>query len=169
MDAVTYPQVEVITFLNEHFECLKINEKSPSKLEMELMRSQKFLWSPAFIFTDHLGNEMRKMVGFRNPVELLAEASMALGKVNLLHSKPAIAGDWFERAHQLSTEYETAPEALYWLAIARFRAAKGNKDILWEIWERLRKEFPSSKWAASADCKDFAPELYRKPALRTTE
>ena len=154
---MTYPQKEVTSFLNENFECVQINQNSASDAEKQFMLAHRLLWSPGLVFLDYRGHLIRTSIGFRLPSELIAESSMALGKISLLHLKPVDANNWFQYAHQVASEYEAAAESLYWSAIALMRTPDGNVDSLWAVWEQLREQYPKSKWATSADCRDYPP------------
>ncbi len=149
MGAVTYQSTEVQEFLNANFVCYKLNVHDSDHPDRTLLRDFRLLWEPGFVFLDHRGVELRRQVGFLPPNEFIAEASMALGKNDLLHGRYQRSLSHFQEARSISNS--SAPEAIYWAGIATLRLAGGDKEQLRVAWEPLRERFPTSAWWAKAD------------------
>lgn len=157
MDAVTYPTGKVVQLLNESFVCFSVDTARPGEDGKRLLRAYRLLWSPGFVFTDHRGTEVRRVIGYRPPDDFMAELNVVLGLVDLLHGRNAEAADRFHAAAASAPAAETAPEALYWAAVGAFRRDGRDKDALRRAWDELAARYPESVWSRAADIWDAVP------------
>jgi TolA-binding protein len=142
MDAVTYPNDEVATFLEEHAVCYKpqVDENKG------LARRYGVAWTPGLCWLDGDGNLWHQNVGFFEPHEFLAEFLFGCARV------AAGRGDWkaarasFEEVAERWPESFAAPAALYWAGVAGMKDT-GETEALLASWKKLRKQHPRDSWA----------------------
>jgi hypothetical protein len=157
MDTVTYPTPAVEDLLRERFVCYSINEGQPTREDAELMRRCRLLWSPGMVFFEPRGAELRRFVGYRPADEFVAELHLVLGLNDMLYRRFEAAAQAFAAAALDFGEHEGAAEALYWRAIALYRAEGRNYDVLRRHWNEIRERFPDSTWWPRADVWDARP------------
>ncbi len=139
---MTYPDPAVEAFLSEHFAAARFDYS----VEKDLARELGAVWTPTLLFYDPGGRERHRVVGWLPPVEMLAQAELALGKIHFAAGRYADAEPRFaavvERGHP-----ETAPEAQYFFGACRYRQEKGPEGLR-AAWTTLRERWPASPWAA---------------------
>lgn len=145
MDAVTYPQPRVASFLNEAFVPVKVNFKEEAARAQELGA----IWTPTFQFRTADGQLVRSTVGYLAPEAFLTELAIGRGQVALAERRYADAEAAFRQAVEEFPESPATPEALYWYGVAQYRAS-GKLDGLKETWNRLLDRYPTSTWAQRA-------------------
>jgi hypothetical protein len=143
MDAVTYPDPEVERYLLSHFVPVQFNVVD----QPEVMDRFNTPWTPTLIVLDSEGRQHRRAQGYHDPKRLVAE--LALGWL-----VAAINQRDFPEAHRRSQEALSCteddpyryPEAVYWSAVAVYKAT-GDANQLLAGWNRLLDEMPESEWA----------------------
>lgn len=157
MDAVTYPSPQVDELLGERFVCHVVNTKAPTPEGRDLLRRFRLQWEPGLLFFDGRGNELRRVVGYRSPSRFVAELRLALAKRELLYREFKSALEHLDEARAAAPRAETAPEALFWAGIVRYRIAGGDKGVLEQAWSELERDYPDSRWWDAADVLDATP------------
>jgi hypothetical protein len=144
MDTVTYPNESVAAYLNEHFVCAKFNTAQPEAVK-EVTRQFRALWTPTFVFLDHHGIEVRRVVGYLPPEEFLPELEMARANALLLNGKAGEAFTLFRHVAEQHGGAAVAPEALYYAGVAGYRR-DGTPTELQAQWTILKEQHPDSTW-----------------------
>ena len=155
MGAVTYPDPAVSAFVNRHLVAFQVNTEQTTAETRELLRTYRLLWEPGFVILDWRGSELRRMVGYLEPADFIAELRVALGLAALNGRRNSEALAHFEAAADGEPPARPAPEALYWAGIAAYRVAGNDLDTLEERWELLRRRYPDSTWWGRADVFDM--------------
>jgi hypothetical protein len=147
MGAVTYPDPDVERTIEEHFIPVQFNVVE----QPEVMDRFNSAWTPTLIVQDAEGREHRRAEGYHDPKRFLGEMSLAWLKAAINRRDFAAARDR-ARATLEMTHGDPArePEALYWAAVARYKASNDPKNLI-EGWNRLLDEFPQSEWARRAE------------------
>jgi hypothetical protein len=107
-------------------------------------RTYNVLWTPTIGFMDRNGALHYQSPGFLPPVDFLS--MMRIGKARCLMP--------WTRSREAAAELEVAidgggafaPEALYWLGVARFLERRETTGM-GLAWNRLTAEYPDSPWA----------------------
>lgn len=144
-DAVTYRDPAVISFVSTHFVPLKYNTHAVDSNFRVLSGQNAFLWTPTLAVLGAKGREVRRMVGYLTPADLLAELRLALGLVELHRSRPGLARGWFEEVLKEPVTH-VAPESLYWLGVAAYYENGRSFDALSVHWKALGQRWPESTW-----------------------
>src|SRR6476660_2936299 len=127
MGTVTYPNLEVESFLNAHFVPVQFNiETDPGAMERFTSH-----WTPTLIVQDAEGKEHRRSQGYLDPKRFLAE--MALARIMAavdrrdFRTAAALAGP----AQRLAEGDPTRePEALYWSSVTAYKDANDPNLLL---------------------------------------
>ncbi|MEW6428082.1 MAG: hypothetical protein AB1568_08635 [Thermodesulfobacteriota bacterium] len=144
MDAVTYPNAEVIAFLNENFIPLRVAHDAKPLSEQFHVK-----WTPLLVTLDPLGGEHHRTVGFLAPAELIQSLLLGLGKRWFDGDRFAEALDCFDRLLAGYPEGDGAAEAMYLQGVSRYKQSH-DPQALKETHERLEEKHPGSEWTKRA-------------------
>jgi hypothetical protein len=147
MGAVTYPDPKVARMIADHFVPVQFDVVA----EPEVMDRYNTPWTPTLIVEDANGKEHRRSQGYLDAPRFLAEMSMAW-------LKEAIDRRDYEEARRRSSEAleQTkgdpfrGPEAIYWSAVAAYKAGNDPQKLM-SGWNRLLDAFPTSEWAKKVE------------------
>jgi len=153
MDAVTYPDARVASFLDDNFNSIRVNMKEPQEAMRDLLRAVKPPWGPTFVFLGARRVELRRYVGWLAPNEFIAELNVALGMNDLIRRRFEEAYAHFRASCVDELRNGIAPEALFWAGAAKYKI--GGKPALREVWDELVARFPDSTYARRADVWDM--------------
>jgi len=144
LDAVTYPQPSVASFITEHFVAARLLLNHSE--DQTHFRTHRVIWTPTIVIADRRG------VGhYQSPGYLPPELFLSMLRVGLARAQIAWA-HYDEAAAQLAAVADDqasalAPEALYWLGVAWYLQTRRRAPMM-RAWNRLRQEHPASIWAA---------------------
>ncbi len=144
MDAVTYPDGKVISFINDSMIPLQVQfDAQPLSTDFNVK------WTPTLITLDTEGKEHHRTVGFLSPEELISSLLLGMGK-------SCLETDRFDEAltklEKLLAEYpksDSVPEAIYWRGVCRYKATDDPRPLK-EAYEQLKAEHTSSQWTKRA-------------------
>jgi len=144
MDAVTYPDEKVSSFINDNMIPLQVRfDAQPLSTVFNIK------WTPTLITLDANGKEHHRTVGFLAPEELIPSLLLGMGKSYM-------EMDQFDKAlakiEKLLSEYpksDSVPEALYWRGVCSYKATDDTVPLK-EAYEQLKAEHASSEWTKRA-------------------
>lgn len=144
MDAVTYPDKNVIEFITKNIIPLRV----PYNLE-PLATDFTIKWTPTLVVLDKNGKEHYRTVGFLPPEEFIPSLLLGIAKVHfeLDQFKDAISN--LEKILKDYPKSGAAPEAVYLHGVSNFKTTHERKPLK-QAYERLTKEYPQSEWAKRA-------------------
>jgi tetratricopeptide (TPR) repeat protein len=145
MDAVTYPNEAVASFISDSVIPLRVAHNHPTL-------SQQFgiKWTPTLITLDSEGQEHHRTVGFLAPDELIPSILLGMGKCFFETDRFAEALSVFEKLLANSPKSDSAPEAVFLRGVAQYKNTKNPKPLR-EAYDRLTAVYPQSEWARRAD------------------
>ncbi|MGO9571386.1 MAG: tetratricopeptide repeat protein [Desulfomonilaceae bacterium] len=144
MDAVTYPNKAVIDFINANMISVRVpHDQKP------LAEDFKVKWTPTLITLDVDGTERQRTVGFLPPEELVPSLMSGIGKAHLERGEFAQAISRFERLVSKYPKSGAAPEAVFFLGVARFQSTHDPK-FLRKAYDQLAAQYPQSEWKTRA-------------------
>jgi hypothetical protein len=147
MGTVTYPNAEVEQFIEQHLVPVQFNVVE----QPEAMEQFNSTWTPTLIVQDAEGREHRRSQGYLDAPRFLAEMSLAWLKDAVDRGDFATARDRASEAlARTKGDPEREPEALYWAAVAGYKASEDPQNLI-NGWNRLLQEFPRSEWAKRAE------------------
>jgi hypothetical protein len=142
LDTVTYPDARVTEFVSRNFVGTKVDFPNAPEAAKRLRVS----WTPTILVLDPEGTEHHRFVGFLPPPDYLAQVTLGLGKSELDRGNHGAAAERFAAVVSGYPESEAAPEALYFLGVAKYRQTKDPSHLKTE-WTKLREKYGSSEWA----------------------
>lgn len=143
MDAVSYPNATVQSFINAQLVPLRIKSDDP------LANQFGIKWTPSLITLDNTGKEHYRTVGFIAPEELIP--SLLLGQAKVCFNQD----QYPEALRHLTTicqEYgdsAAAPEAIFLRGVNLYKNTK-NAAPLKEAYQTLLTKYPKSEWTQRA-------------------
>lgn len=142
---MTYPDPKVADFVAQHFVPVKLDIRTATDAAKRL----KVSWTPTLVLRDAEGEERHRFVGFLPPAEFVAHLTLGLGKSDFERGNFPAAAERFAAVVRGCPACEAAPEAQYFLGVAKY---KQTKDVapLKEEWKRLTEKYASSDWAKKA-------------------
>ena len=118
MDAVTYPQPAVVTFINENIIPVRVRfDAQPLAAQFNVQ------WTPTLVTVGSDGKEHHRTVGFLPPEELVPSLLLGAAKCAFDAGDMDRAVKNLERLLATYPKSSCAPEAVYLHGVSRFKAA----------------------------------------------
>jgi len=144
MDAVTYPDKKVSQFITENMIAVRIaHDQQPYATNF------KIRWTPTLIVLDWEGHEVFRSVGYLPPEDMVPALMLGVGKVHFVRSQHGGAISVFSDLLERYPKSDQAPEALFFLGVARFKNTNDPK-ALQQLYEELSRRYPDSEWTKKA-------------------
>ena len=144
MDAVTYPNLDVIQFIQGHV--VPVRLPFDAKPEADNFNVK---WTPTLIILDHDGGEHHRTTGFLAPEELLPMILLGIGKTHFEREAFTEAITSLDTLLKDYPKSDSAPEAIYYGAVSRYKSTHKAQPLK-EGYEKLQAEYPSSEWTKRA-------------------
>jgi TolA-binding protein len=106
----------------------------------------KAKWTPTLALLDSEGNEQYRIEGFLPADKLLARLQLGVAKAAFQRGQFADAEKHFRTVHEQYPDSEAAPEAIYWGAVAAYKAT-GSFQSMGPAGKLLQEKYPQSEWA----------------------
>lgn len=143
MGAVTYPQAEVVEFVEQNLVPLQVLSDAPLAKEFNLQ------WTPTLIVLDPDGKEHHRAIGFLPPEELIPMLTLGIGKSHFDRQQFDKAISTLEKLLAQYPKSDAAPEAVYLLGVSRFKSTHDPKPLK-QAYERLSSQYAASEWTKRA-------------------
>ncbi len=142
MDAVTYPNEDVIAFLSENVVAYKpkIDEHE------DLAKQFGVVWTPGLVWLTSSGQAAHSNIGYFDPDEFLAESTLGTGHAAALSEDWEQAREHFATVSRRWPKSHAAAAGIYWEGVAGKRAS-GDAAPLLEAWNRLLADHKGDAWA----------------------
>jgi tetratricopeptide (TPR) repeat protein len=144
MDAVTYPDAQVIQFVETNV--VPVRLAFDAKPESD---DFKVKWTPTLIVLDTEGEEHHRTTGFLGPEELIPMIMLGMGKIKFDREVFSEALDDLNKLLEQYPKSDSAPEAIYYRGVSGYKHTH-DAEPLKEAYERLQGDYPSSEWAKRA-------------------
>lgn len=144
MDAVTYPEAQVVDFINNNMIPLRVRfDAQPLASVFEVK------WTPTLITLDPGGKEYHRTVGFLDASELVASLLLGIAKAHFAKDEFEAALETLGRLISDYADSEAAAEAIYLNGVSGYKSSSDPKKLR-EAYERLKSEYPASEWTKRA-------------------
>ena len=107
------------------------------------------VWTPSVLLLDSEGKERVRLEGYLPNDDFMAALEGGLGRIAFVHKKYADAERWYGDVVTRFGHSHSAPGAMYWRAVARYKATSDH-TVLGKVAEELRNRYPASVWASKA-------------------
>ncbi len=144
MDAVTYPDPKVVTFVTENVIPLRVPHNA-----QPLAANFNVKWTPNLIVLDFEGKEHHRVVGFLPPDQFIPFLLLGMAKCYFDTDQ---FDDALRNLEKLLADYpesDSAPEAIYLQGVCRYKSTHDAKPLK-EAQEKLATQYPSSEWTKRA-------------------
>jgi len=144
MDAVTYPENNVIEFINQKLVPLRVAFDS-----QPLASDFNVKWTPVLAILDQEGSAHQRTLGFFPPEEFVPSLMLGIAKVHFDHDQLDKA---LPTLHALQADYPKSaaiPEAIFFEGVSRFKQGQDPK-MLKDAYEQLQADYPTSEWTQRA-------------------
>jgi hypothetical protein len=101
------------------------------------------------LLLDSDGKERVRLEGYLPNTDFIAALECGLGRIAFVHKNYADAERWYDDVVTRFSQSHSAPGAMYWRAVARYKATNDH-TVLGKVAEELRSTYPSSVWASKA-------------------
>jgi len=135
----------VASFIEENFLPVKIHIKENPK-GFERFGAQ---WTPTIIIADSTGTERYRFEGYLPAEDFLAQLELGLAKTAFANNRFDEAERWFRDVVARYPDSDTAPEALYWAGVSKYKASN-DPARLKETAKAFQSQYPESSWAKKA-------------------
>jgi tetratricopeptide (TPR) repeat protein len=144
MDVVTYPNAEVVKFIQENTIPLRVPfDAKPLSSEFNIK------WTPTLIVLDPDGKERHRIVGFVSADELIPSLLLGMGKSYFEQDRFSEALLSIEKLLREYPKSSAAPEGIYLRGVCRYKSTNNPKPLK-EAYEQLKDQYPESEWTKRA-------------------
>jgi tetratricopeptide (TPR) repeat protein len=144
MDAVTYPNENVIEFIQQNMIPLRVTfDAQPLATDFNLK------WTPTLIALDADGKEHQRTVGFLPPEELIPSLLLGIAKSYFDRERFSEALSTLDKLIKDYPNSDSVPEALYLQGVSKYKSTHNPKPLK-EAYEQLQAKYPSSEWTKRA-------------------
>ncbi len=144
MDAVTYPDPNVIDFISSNMIALRVptdNKRLAIKFNIT--------WTPTLVIFDSRGREHRRTVGFLPPEELIPSLLLGIAQSHFELERFAESLKYLDHLLMDYPDSKVAPEAIYLKGACSYKDTH-NPGLLKEAYKELSAVFPQSEWTQRA-------------------
>jgi hypothetical protein len=142
MDTATYPDPAVAAVLAECAVPVRIDVFK----DRERAKAHRAIWTPMTVFLDADGREHHRALGFHPPRDFAALVLLASGLASFAGGKTDAALPRFDRIAAEFADTESAPEAIYFRGVCRFKRSKDTRPI-YDACREIVERYPNHFWA----------------------
>lgn len=149
---MTYPFIPVREVLLEY--AVPIQLDNSDSTNNTRLHSLHHIWTPDLRVFNYNGDELYRWDGFLPPAEFVARMLCGFAMAELRSKRFERAERLYERVlREYSTSY-AAPEAQYYLGVARYRRDHESDELPIQ-WAQLRARYPTSEYRVKQSFKEF--------------
>jgi tetratricopeptide (TPR) repeat protein len=144
-----WPDERVARFVAENFIPARVHVKDDAALFQKYGEKYAAQWTPTILELDPEGVERHRIEGFLPADDFLGQLMLGLGKIYFQEQKWADAQKTFRKVYEELPESDAAPEALYWVGVARYKET-GDPTALKETARAFSTRYTDTSWAKKA-------------------
>lgn len=141
MDAVTYPNITVINYINNNLIPLRIHHEEQPYADQFMVK-----WTPSLFLLDSSGRSHHQAIGFFPPDELVPFLQLGQAKQAFNNDSLDEAAEIIDNLLIESSGSGSAPEAVFLRGVSRFKK-NHDKSFLKDVYRILKFDYPNSSWA----------------------
>ena len=137
-------------------------EKSFIPLQIDFNKNKALVnrfsvkWTPTIIVLDVNGDEHHRFIGFLPPEDFIGQIVLGKGKAEFDLENFEQAIQCFQELLVRYPKTDAAPEAQYYLGVAKYKASHDPKELKSNL-EILQREYPNSEWSKKAQVYALIP------------
>ena len=144
-----YPDERVARFVSDNFIPARIHVRDQAEDYKRFGERYGVQWTPTTLELDPTGVERHRIEGFLPTEDFLAQLMLGLAHAAFKREDWSDAERRFREIVDRFPNAESAPEALYWAGVARYKGS-GKPDALGETARAFSNRYQSSSWAKKA-------------------
>jgi hypothetical protein len=152
-----YTDPRVASFINENFVPVRVHTRTQANEYKRLGARFSAQWTPTILLIDGSGEERHRIEGSLPADDFLAQLMLGLGHSAFARSAFDEAERWSRQVVDDFPNTESAPEALYWAGVSKYKAS-GNPAPLAETAAQFANRYQDTSWAKKAS-------VWAKPAV----
>ena len=106
-------------------------------------------WTPTVLIVDPDGQERHRIEGFLPADDFVAQLTLGLAQAEFARGRFAEAEPIFRRVADTYPKTESAPEALYWAGVSRYKATN-DAGALVDTARAFSQRYTDTSWAKKA-------------------
>jgi tetratricopeptide (TPR) repeat protein len=144
-----YADPKVARFIDQHFIPVRVHVREQADAFKQLGARYSAQWTPTILIVDEGGEERYRIEGFLPTNDFLAHLKLGLGRAAFARSDFDEAQRWFREVVDEQPDSEVAPEALYWIGVAKYKAT-GDAAALADTYKQFQTRYKDTSWATKA-------------------
>ena len=144
-----YPDERVSRFVTENFVPTRINVRQQPNDWAKYGERYGVQWTPTTVIVDPSAEERHRIEGFLPIEDFLPQLALGLAKSAFARQQFADAERRFREIVERFPSSDSAPEALYWAGVSRYKATN-DAAALAQTAEAFTKRYQESTWAKKA-------------------
>lgn len=141
-----YSSPRVAQFIGDHFVPVRIHVREHAADWKRLGERFGVEWTPTILIVAPTGEERHRIEGFLPVDDFLAQVALGLAKAAFSSGQFADAEQRFRRVVEEYPSTESAPEALYWAGVARYKATS-DAAALGDTARAFKERYQDTSWA----------------------
>jgi hypothetical protein len=144
-----YSDPRVVEFIQQHFTPVRVHVRDNADEFKRLGSRFNAQWTPTTLIVDGGGEERHRIEGFLPADDFLAQLTLGLAHSAFARGKFTDAEPLFRSVVDKYPGTDTAPEALYWAGVSRY---KGTSDAsaLADTARAFSERYADTSWAKKA-------------------
>jgi hypothetical protein len=144
-----YSDPRVIEFIQQHFTPVRVHVRENADEFKRLGSRFNAQWTPTALIVDGEGHERHRIEGFLPADDFLAQLSLGLAHSAFARGSFKEAEPLFRDVVEKYPNTESAPEALYWAGVSRYKGS-GDAAALGETAQAFLTRYTGTSWAKKA-------------------
>jgi hypothetical protein len=144
-----YPDERVVKLVQDNFIPARVHVKEQPEDFRRLGQRYNAQWTPTLLIIDPEGTERHRVEGFLPVEDILAQLTLGLAHSAFARQRWDEAERRFREVVDRFPNTESAPEALYWAGVSRYKG-KGDASALGETARQFARRYQQSSWAKKA-------------------
>jgi hypothetical protein len=140
MDAVTYPNAKVSSFIYEYFIPIRVDHNA-----VPLSTDYNVHWTPTLIVLDVEGKEHYRSLGFLPSIEFIPALMLGIARLYFDSETYTTAIAMLDKVLSHFPKSTVAPEAVYYHGVSTYKSTHEAKWLK-AIYQRISIEYPNSEW-----------------------
>jgi tetratricopeptide (TPR) repeat protein len=144
-----WPDERVAKFVAENFIPARVHVKDDAADFQKYGALYAAQWTPTVLELDSNGIERHRLEGFLPADDFLAQLILGRARIAFQEQKWDEAAKLFRRVYEELPDTDTAPEALYWTGVTRYKET-GDASALKETARAFTTRYKDTTWAKKA-------------------
>ena len=141
-----YTDPRVIDLITTSFHPVRIHVREDADAWKRVGAELGVQWTPTVLVLDAAGVERHRIEGFLPADDFLAQVALGLAKAAFSRNDFADAERRYREIVETYPNAETAPEALYWAGVSKYKASN-DPTALQDTAKAFTQRYQESSWA----------------------